>query len=348
MVRKYKKIILDVLFLALVIGLTFYGVFKDQDPSLLLAHLETADLGILLAPGILIILVYICMEAVIFKYLFSNIGVYVKTGRACLYSFIGFFFSLVTPAAMGGQPMQLYAMMKDKHSFGECTPVLLLVTVTFKLVLVIAGLLVLIFRPAKVMEALEPAMFWVWLGIVLNTLIVAGMLLLIFKPKTTHRLLWRGLHFINRIHSLKKLEKYEKKIDDTMNRFGSVAEYYYHNQRVVLVALLITFVQRFLLFFITNLVYWSFHLSGSSAIDIILLQCMISVATEILPIPGGTGVFEWMFLSIFGGVFGTSLTLPAMVLSRGLSYYVQLLISALMTIVAFMIIGKKRNALYEE
>jgi hypothetical protein len=45
------------------------------------------------------------------------------------------------------------------------------------------------------------------------------------------------------------------------------------------------------------------------------------------------GISESLFLRIFVPVFGT-VTLPAMVLARGLSYYSQLLISAVFTVVA--------------
>ncbi len=39
-----------------------------------------------------------------------------------------------------------------------------------------------------------------------------------------------------------------------------------------------------------------------------------------LPLPGGMGISETLFLTIFSPVFG-GLLLPGMVLSRGLGYY---------------------------
>ncbi len=57
------------------------------------------------------------------------------------------------------------------------------------------------------------------------------------------------------------------------------------------------------------------------------------MSVDMLPLPGGMGISESLFLKIFKPVFQT-LTLPAMVVSRGLSYYSQLLISAAFTIVA--------------
>ena len=53
-----------------------------------------------------------------------------------------------------------------------------------------------------------------------------------------------------------------------------------------------------------------------------------------LPLPGGMGVSENLFLQIFLPVFGSELVLPGMVISRGISYYTQLLISAAVTAVS--------------
>ena len=60
---------------------------------------------------------------------------------------------------------------------------------------------------------------------------------------------------------------------------------------------------------------------------------MISVSVDMLPLPGGMGISETLFLTIFSPVFG-GLLLPGMVLSRGLGYYGELLISAVFTAVA--------------
>ena len=64
--------------------------------------------------------------------------------------------------------------------------------------------------------------------------------------------------------------------------------------------------------------------------DVVLLQAVIALAADMLPLPGGMGISEALFLKIFAPAFG-ALLLPAMVLSRGLGYYSELLISAVFT-----------------
>ena len=53
---------------------------------------------------------------------------------------------------------------------------------------------------------------------------------------------------------------------------------------------------RFALFTATWFVYKAFGLSGQSAWLIILLQSTISVSVDMLPLPGGMGISEKLFL----------------------------------------------------
>ena len=73
------------------------------------------------------------------------------------------------------------------------------------------------------------------------------------------------------------------------------------------------------------------------------LQGMISVAVDMLPLPGGMGISENLFLTIFQPIVGEALVLPGMLVSRGISYYTQLIISAIMTVVASFILKRKED-----
>ena len=106
---------------------------------------------------------------------------------------------------------------------------------------------------------------------------------------------------------------------------------------------LITLVQRIALFLVAYLTYRAFALSGHSVTVITSLQAMISVAADMLPLPGGMGVSETLFLQIFEPIFGEELVLPGMMLCRGVSYYTQLLLSAIMTLASMFILTNENQ-----
>lgn len=169
------------------------------------------------------------------------------------------------------------------------------------------------------------------------------MLILVFHPALARTILVLGLKIVEKLHLMKRKESRLKKLEASMEVYQNTAAYLGTHKMVLVNVLAITFAQRFALFAATWFVYRAFHLSGISFITIVLLQAVISVSVDMLPLPGGMGISETLFLKIFPPVFGSTLLLPAMVLSRGLGYYGELLVSAVFTIVAQLTIGNTKR-----
>lgn len=335
---KSKKTVFNLLFLVLVFGLTLYYVFHGEDMHALAAYIRQSNVWYWVA-GIILVVLFILGESVIIYYMMRSLGEPVILKHCFLYSFVGFFFSAITPSATGGQPAQLYFMKRDKLSLSISTLVLMVVTITYKAVLVVIGLLVVIVRPHMIMTYLSPVIGWCYLGVALNVFCVAFMMLLVFHPTMAENILVTLVQAFCKITHSGKREKWLQKISGAMERYRMAADYFRKNKKVIVNVFLITFVQRTIWFFITYLVCLSFSLRSVEPITITTLQGMISVSVDMLPLPGGMGMSETLFLSIFRPVCGEKLVLPVMVVSRGISYYTQLILSAIMTGVAYFTIG---------
>ncbi len=337
---KSKKTIFNMLFLLLVFGLTMYYVFEGEDMGALARYLKQSDVRYWLAGTVLVVL-FILSESVIIHYMMRSVGQPTILVHCFLYSFVGFFFSAITPSATGGQPAQLYFMKKDRLSISISTLILMIVTITYKAVLVVIGLAVVIIRPKGIMGYLEPVIGWCYLGVALNVFCVTFMMILVFHPTLAKTILVGLVRIFGKITHFKREKKLILKIENAMERYRSVADYLRKNKRVIINVFLITFVQRVIWFFITYLVYLSFYLHGTDGVTVTTLQGMISVSVDMLPLPGGMGISENLFLKIFRPICGKELVLPVMVVSRGISYYTQLIISAVMTGAAYFIITDK-------
>ena len=88
-----------------------------------------------------------------------------------------------------------------------------------------------------------------------------------------------------------------------MEVYQNTAVYLGTHKMVLVNVLAITFAQRFALFAATWFVYRAFHLSGISFITIVLLQAVISVSVDMLPLPGGMGISETLFLKFPAGLW---------------------------------------------
>lgn len=337
-----KKKTGNLLFLIGVFLLTLWSVFHGQDLGEVARDLAAAD-GRCIAAGVLCVVAFILGESLVIGYLLRTLGVAVKASHCCLYSFIGFFYSCITPSASGGQPMQALAMRKDGIPVALSAVVLAIVTITYKLVLVVLGCTVLILRPARLMAFLQPVEPVLYLGLVLNVICIAALLLLVFHPTLVEKLARRVFGLIHRIRPFRSLERREQQLHDMVEQYRGAAAFYRSHRGVIVKVFVITFTQRCLLFLVTWFTYRAFALSEQPASVVTTLQAMIAVAADMLPLPGGMGVSENLFLTIFQPVFGPDLVLPAMVISRGISYYTQLLLSALMTVAASFLLREPQQ-----
>ncbi|MDD3278109.1 MAG: lysylphosphatidylglycerol synthase transmembrane domain-containing protein [Lachnospiraceae bacterium] len=339
--KNKKKIIFNAAFLLIVFAVTLYGVFHGENLGEMVQVLGNADKRWLI-PGVICVVIFIWGESIIIWYMMRSFGIHVKKWTCFLFSNVGFFFSCITPSASGGQPMQVYYMKKEKISIPVSTVILMIVTITYKLVLVVIGVGIMIFGQGFLHKYLEGILPVYYLGLILNVFCVSFMILLVFHPVLAKLLMTKGLRLLEKIHILKHREGRTKKLEESMDLYNETAAYLKSHILVMVKVFIITFAQRVILFASTWFVYRAFHLSGTSALDVIMLQAVISVSVDMLPLPGGMGISETLFLNIFKPVFGAVL-LPAMVLSRGLAYYVQLLLSALLTGVAQLTIGREKS-----
>lgn len=327
-----KKVIGNTILLAAVFALTVYGVFHGEDLGALKDSIMHADIRWLI-PGVALVTFFIWGESIIIWYMMRTFQIHLKKRICFLFSSVGFFFSCITPSASGGQPMQIYYMKKERIPIPVSTVILMIITITYKLVLVVIGLGILFFGRGFLYHYLKEILPVYYLGLSLNVFCVSFMTVLVFHPVMAEKIIIAGTHIFEKLHLMKHGEERRRKLQASMEIYRETAAYLLGHKKVILNVILITFVQRMALFAVTCLVYRSFALNGTSMWDVVFLQAVISVSVDMLPLPGGMGISETLFLKIFASVFG-SLTLPAMVISRGMAYYSQILISALFTMTA--------------
>ena len=243
--------------------------------------------------------------------------------------------------------MQAYYMKKKNIPIPVSAVILMIITITYKLVLVVIGIGVAIFGRGFLHQYLEGILPVFYLGLALNIFCVTFMTILVFHPLLARTFMVRGLKILEKLHILRRKDGRLKKLEDSMDTYRDTAAYLKTHSKVIVNVIGITFVQRMAMFAVTWFVYRSFSLSGTGFWTVLFLQAVISVSVDMLPLPGGMGISETLFLTIFTPVFGT-LLLPGMVLSRGLGYYGELLISALFTIVAQLTIGHEHDSKEKE
>lgn len=334
--KKYKKVLIDAILFFVIIGLTLYGVFHGEDLSGLKDAIKESNI-LWLIPAVPLVLFFIADESIVIWHMLDCYGIYVKERFCFLFSAVGFFFSCVTPSATGGQPMQIYFMKKEDIPVPIATVILLVVTITYKFVLVVVGIGLWLFAGGFLAEYVAEARWVFYLGILLNVGCVILMCVVVFHPSFAKKTLILGAKLLERIHILKHKEERLDKIERSMNHYHEAAEFMSSHWGMIARVFVITVVQRFAMFAVTYFVYRAFSLNSMNFFEVMFLQAVISVSVDMLPLPGGMGISEGLFMVIFKKVFGEALLIPGLILSRGLGYYSELFLSAIFTLVAVVV-----------
>ena len=311
-------------FFLLVMGLSFYTVFRGQDIRQVgsaLHRLSPTALCIALFTA----LFFVSAEGIMIYYLLRSLNGKSSMCRCISYSFIGFFYSGITPSATGGQPMQLYYMCKDKNSLSESSVVLMTVALVYKFVLVLIGIAMLVFwhKPLKVyLKEFFPLYL---LGLGLNTTLVLLIAAVMLVPQGIKTVILWAEKLLVKTKLLRESEQRIEKIEQFIGGYQGAVHFLTSHKRKMLNVCVFTLVQRCSVFILTWIVYRGFALEGADAMTVAFLQASVYIAVDMLPVPGAQGITEFMYRNIFAGIFAGGYLMPSLYVTRGISFYFPLL-----------------------
>lgn len=331
-----KKMIRNFTLFLLLIVITFYIILKDQnilDIFNVLASVKKEFIVI----GVLCMCLYISCEAI-------NIGRTLKALnekstflRNIKYALIGFFFSSITPAASGGQPMQIYYMNKDKISVANSTLALLINLTCMQIVTISVALVSMIFNYKDLNMTLIG--FFI-IGILLNSSALTLLLISIFSKRMTNGLINIVIKIL-RILKIKNIERKQEKLEKELGKYQGNAGSIKSNKKVIFKNLITTYVQFLIYYTIPYWVYCSFGLSEYNIFKIMTMQSVLFGTVSGIPSPGAVGVSEGGFIEIFRNVFSDNRISGAMLLNRGINFYLFVIISLIVVIINVFKLNKK-------
>lgn len=327
-----KKRVLQIAVFLLIMILTFYTLFSGRDLEEIGRALCSMS-PIYLIPAVGLAVFFVCAEGGLIWYLLRSMKAQKKGHRAsslirCIqYSFIGFFYSGITPSATGGQPVQLYYMNRDGNRGSDSTVVLMTVGVAYKFVLVILGISILLFWYSPLRDELGRYFPLYILGLLLNVILVVLILGIMLFPKVILYLALLSEGLFIRLRIWKPSDEREERIKDFIRNYQKAVSWLREHKKSLVVVILVTFLQRCSVFVLTYIVYLGFGLHGTGAMRVILLQAAVYIAVDMLPVPGAQGITELMYQAVFVHVFTGAYLIPSMMVSRGINFYFLLLVS---------------------
>lgn len=323
--KKSRSALLNAFIIIFTIALVFYLGATNGDITDAWRALRSAKTQWVIA-AILSWCVFVVFESLGVHVFFLQQNVRIRFRSSLLVSLIGMFYSNVTPAATGGQPMQVFAFKKRGVPTGVSTSALTVKFFCFETALLSMGGLLWILYPGIVGECIARCKVIVITGFVINGLVVAVVLLLAINKNIVNAILNFLLRLGIRTRLIRNPEKAEKRTRDVLMDFHASVDMVTHHPLQLMQLLLISCVQILGLMSISYCVYRAMGQDMYSYGEILVLQFLLYIGASFTPLPGASGAQEGGFYLFFQGVFPENKLLGALLLWRFFTYYLALLI----------------------
>lgn len=327
--EKTKKLIRNLIIFILLIALTFMLVFKDQDIYQIIKIVTNVKWQYILV-AILAMCIYVMAESINIGRILKELGEKTTFIRNIKYTLIGFFFSSITPAASGGQPMEIYYMHKDNISVANSTISLLIHLWSFQIVSITMGIVSAILH----FDVLSSGLIYFFiLGIVLNSTALALLIIGIFSKRLSEWLIKFSVKVL-KFFKIKNVEQKQEKMEKELASYQSSSVYIKQHKIIMLKTILTTLVQMLVYYSVPFWIYKSFGFNTYNIWEVLTLQAVLFATVSGIPSPGAVGVSEGGFLGIFKNAFPESIISSAMLLSRGVNFYLLVIVSSVIVIIS--------------
>ncbi len=321
-------------FLPLLIIITFYLLLRGQDPQKIVDTIRSLSYNYVIL-AILAMVIYLLLEALMINALTNLENAVTTLSKSLQYMFVGQFYSLITPFASGGQPMQFLMMMRDGVKPSLATAVLVNKFLYFQVGVTLYSIVLFLFNWQNLLTYFIATKGLIGIGITFNAV---GLFLIIASIYNSHMIkgLVRAVAALMRRFNVaeSRVEHFEirwiKEIDD----FATSTQLLMVHKDIVVKLTIMTLLQLTAFFGITYFIYRAFGQTDKGFIEVIALQSILYMSISLIPAPGSAGVAEGGFYMVFQSLFPIGTVTSAVLMWRGVTYYLNLMFSGAVTVSA--------------
>ncbi len=323
--RRTRSSVLNALIIACTLGLVLYLSARGGDIGDAWDAMRSADLRWIGAAAASWV-VFMAFEAMGLHVFFHQQGIKIRYHTSFLVALIGAFYSSVTPAATGGQPMQVFALRKRGVPAGISSSGLAVKFFTFQTALLSLGGVLWLLHPGIVAACIDQGKWIVLTGFLLNGLSVAAVILLAINKNIVRAIITLAIKIGRALHLVKDVSRTVSRADAAMNDFHASVDMLTHHPIRLLKLYFLSCLQVLGLMSIVYCVYRALGLNTLSYPEVLTLQFLLYIAASFTPLPGASGAQEGGFYIFFQHVFPADKLVGALLLWRFFTYYFTLII----------------------
>ena len=320
-----KRNLFSILVILLTLGMIVTVAFSNTQMTNAWDRLFTLDWVWVLA-ALLGWFVYMFFDMLGTRYYLHRNGHPISMGYALYITLIGFYYSNITPAALGGQPMQVYYLSKREVPVPIGTSMISIKFFAQQVMMVLMATTVWVVNSGFVDAHLGGMKWAIWIGYVLNFASIPLILL-----AALHRPLIQAIvAFFVRLGARLKIVKHPEQsllhISAGLDVYhASILRLGKHPGQII-GQLLLAGTSLLGLMSVSLSVYHAFGMTGTPWHDVLTVAILLCLSASHTPLPGASGAQEGGFLVFYNGIYTQGTIGLALLMWRFCTYYIFLVI----------------------
>ena len=275
---------------------------------------------------------YLCV-AIILTFLINSLIIYLfvklyykhyKFHQALANNSIGIFYNGITPGSSGGQVAQIYTFNKQGVSVSSGASVMVMSYIVYQCCLIVMGIISVATHISDVLSIQTidlvindqsipvPIVIFVILGFCLNLLVIAVLIFMSYSTRFHNFISVSLINFLAKIHLVKKPDVMREKVRIQVENFRIEFKRLQSNIPFTILVFALTFISLWITESLPLLCGLSLNgftemQTFSEFIDKLFLSIVYTnfhqMITGLIPIPGSSGVSEFIFLRLFTDYF---------------------------------------------
>ena len=279
--------------------------------------LKSASIGWMLGIALIVFISY-CIDGLIVQIFCRLYTRHYHFHQGLANTMIGAFYSAVTPGASGGQVMQVYTLKRQGIEISNAASIMVMWFILYQSNLIVFDILAILVEWNKVMSLSSFEFAWGDFHITLLPLIIIGFIInlsalgLLTLMAYSHRfhnfVMHYMVNFLAKLHIIKNPDKSRENLRVQVENFKIELRRLQSNVPVTILIsflFLLNFFVRYSIPYFCGMALSSIEggFSFMGMMDTCFLSAFHQMVTGIFPLPGGAGVSELFFTSIFKGLF---------------------------------------------
>lgn len=323
-----KKVILNIIFLLVPIAFIVYFLVSEQGLMDLIENISSFNkFWILISVGCQAMMVFV--DGFILYKLIKKYDKNYTAKKAFKTTAVGQFYSAITPAAVGGQPMQVYCLTKQNIDSGVATSCLLQKFLVYQTTITLYSFIAMLCNLDLFYGQLKNLMLSLALfGFLSHFVVVVFIFIFSFNQKLSHSIVNFVFKLLSKIKLVKNPTETTEKLQKQIQFFHDTNTKLYKNKKLLITMFLLTAVQLTFMFAIPYTIYRDFNLNGANPLDMITAQAFVTMVSSFMPLPGGSGAAEGSFYVFFKIFFMENTIKSAILIWRIITYFMTILVFA--------------------